>query len=241
MLGERGVPGELLAAGGLPPVQPAIPETVRALVAARLDGLPAAEKAVRAERHRRAAAWLEGLPAAVPPALLTRHRLRAVALARMTGAADAELEARIRLDLREHHRAGRWDQAVAVADAVLGEPEARGHHGLELPARVCRGRILLARGQEAAALAEAEAVLVLAATMTAGDLPDLDPARAFAARALLAAGRPGEARAVVDELLAGLAGQQAELGPDLAAVLAALGHGPEVLGHGRGAIGSTPA
>ena len=314
MVGERGLPGELLAAGGLPPVQPAIPETVRALVAARLDGLPAAEKAVladaavlgatswpdavaalgergadwtwaclerlvagrllrraeatapggeptyafrdvlvtevaygqvpravRAERHRRAAAWLEGLPAAVPPALLTRHRLRAVALARMTGAADAELEARIRLDLREHHRAGRWDQAVAVADAVLGEPETRGHHGLELPARVCRGRILLARGQEAAALAEAEAVLVLAVTMTAGDLPDLDPARAFAARALLVAGRPGEARAVVDELLAGLAGQQAELGSDLAAVLAALGHGPEVLGHGRGAIGSTPA
>jgi len=125
---------------------------------------------------------------------------------------------------------------------LLGPVEVR-RGEQPVPLGSVRQRALLARGQEAAALAEAEAVLVLAATMTAGDLPDLDPARAFAARALLAAGRPGEARAVVDELLAGLPGQQAELGSDLAAVLATLGHGPEVLGQGqgRGAIGSAPA
>ena len=308
MLRERGARDELLGGDGpapLPPVQPVVPETVRALVAARLDGLPVADKAVladaavlghassaaavaalgerepgwtraclerlveggllrhaegtapdgepaygfrrvlvmevaygqvpralRAERHRHAAAWLQGLPAAVAAGPLTHHRLRAVAIARMSGAADPDQLAAVRLDLRQHYQRGRWDQAVAVADAVLAEPEVDGARDLELPARVCRGRILLARGQEAEAVAEADAVLAL--TRTTGDPRDSGQARAFAARALLACGRAGEARPVVDELLATLPEQPAEAEPgiDLPVVLAALGHDAEALGHG---------
>src|SRR6266545_2806805 len=59
----------------------------------------------------------------------------------------------------------------------------------------------------------------------AGDRQDLDPTRTFLARVLLAAGQRAAARAVADELLAGLGGGMLgpEVGVDLGVVLAELG------------------
>jgi class 3 adenylate cyclase len=107
---------------------------------------------------------------------------------------------------------GRWPEAVAVVDALLAGDE---RHYLEWECRLWRGRIRLAGGRPAEALADAEAAHALA--VAARDPQDLHPTRAFLARALLAAGRRAEAREVADRLLAGLGG--AVLGPDLGADL----------------------
>ncbi|HEX6675421.1 MAG TPA: hypothetical protein VF486_10385, partial [Actinomycetes bacterium] len=116
-------------------------------------------RALRAERHRRAAAWLDGLPGGFTAGLRTRHRLRAAALARMTGAADPDQLAAVRRDLDEHDRPGRFDQAMAVAEAVLAEPAGEGTRDLELAARACRDRILRDRAHAAAAVQAAGGVL----------------------------------------------------------------------------------
>jgi hypothetical protein len=65
----------------------------------------------------------------------------------------------------------------------------------------------------------------------ARDPQDLHPTRAFLARALLVAGRPAEAAAVAERLLAGLGGGVLgpDLGADLGLVLAELGLGAEAL------------
>jgi hypothetical protein len=78
-----------------------------------------------------------------------------------------------------------------------------------------RGRIRLAGGRTAEALADAEAAHALA--VRARDPQDLHPTRAFLARALLAAGRRAEAAEVAGRLLDGLGG--GVLGPDLGADL----------------------
>jgi hypothetical protein len=78
-----------------------------------------------------------------------------------------------------------------------------------------RGRIRLAEGRTAEALADAEAAHALA--VRARDPQDLHPTRAFLARALLADGRRDEAAEVARRLLDGLGG--GVLGPDLGADL----------------------
>jgi len=120
----------------------------------------------------------------------------------------------------ERYWTGRWEEAVGIVDDLLAEAE---RHYLEWECRLWRGRIRLARGQLQAARQDAEAALALA--REAGDRQDLDPTRTFLARVLLAAGQRAAARAVADELLAGLGGGMLgpEVGVDLGVVLAELG------------------
>ncbi|HEV8374281.1 MAG TPA: hypothetical protein VGR68_13860, partial [Actinomycetota bacterium] len=108
----------------------------------------------------------------------------------------------------ERYWAGRWDEAVAIVDALVAGAE---RHYLEWECRLWRGRIRLARGRLADALQDAETAVALASE--AGDPQNLQPTRAFLARVLLAAGRGAAAAAVAEELLAGLGG--GVLGPDL--------------------------
>jgi tetratricopeptide (TPR) repeat protein len=112
----------------------------------------------------------------------------------------------------ERYWTGRWPEAVAVVDDLLAGGE---RHYLEWECRMWRGRIRLAGGRSAEALADAEAAHALAER--ARDPQDLHPTRAFLARALLAAGRREEAAEVAGRLLAGLGG--GVLGPDLGADL----------------------
>jgi class 3 adenylate cyclase len=140
------------------------------------------------------------------------RRLRSIALQRVA----------------ECYWAGRWDEAVRIVDEDLAGDD-RERHYLEWECRVWRGRIRLARGRVDAALEDAQAALALATD--AADPQALNPARAFGARALLAAGRTDAARRTADELLAGLGGSALgpDLGADLGAVLAALGYPDEAL------------
>jgi len=120
----------------------------------------------------------------------------------------------------ERYWTGRWEEAVGIVDGLLAEAE---RHYLEWECRLWRGRIRLARGRLQEAQHDAEAALALA--REAGDRQDLDPTRTFLARVLLAAGQRAAARAVADELLAGLGGGMLgpEVGVDLGVVLAELG------------------
>jgi class 3 adenylate cyclase len=123
----------------------------------------------------------------------------------------------------EHYWTGHWDEAVAVVDALVSGPVGEGHY-LEWECRVWRGRIRLARGDLEGALADSTAALELA--RRTADPMALNPACAFRACALLAAGREGAARAMTGELLAGLGGSLpgAELSADLGTAMAVLGH-----------------
>jgi class 3 adenylate cyclase/tetratricopeptide (TPR) repeat protein len=129
----------------------------------------------------------------------------------------------------ERYWAGRWDEAVAIVDALVAGAE---RHYLEWECRLWRGRIRLARGRLADALEDAETAVALASE--AGDPQDLQPTRAFLARVLLAAGRRPAAAAVAAELLAGLGGGVLgpDLGVDLGVVLRGLDEPASVL-HGR--------
>jgi class 3 adenylate cyclase/tetratricopeptide (TPR) repeat protein len=112
----------------------------------------------------------------------------------------------------ERYWTGRWAEAVAVVDAMVAGGERT---YLAWECRLWRGRIRLAGGRLEAALEDARAAHDLA--LEAGDPQDLQPTRAFLARALLAAGRRREAAEVAERLLGGLGG--GVLGPDLGADL----------------------
>jgi class 3 adenylate cyclase/tetratricopeptide (TPR) repeat protein len=120
----------------------------------------------------------------------------------------------------EHYWTGRWTEVVAIVDDLLAADE---HHYLEWECRLWRGRIRLAEGRVGEALADAEAAHALA--VQARDPQDLQPTRAFLARALLAAGRRDEAAEMAGALLDGLGGGVLvpDLGADLGQVLAELG------------------
>jgi hypothetical protein len=126
----------------------------------------------------------------------------------------------------EGYWTGRWPEAVAVVDDLLATGE---RHYLEWECRMWRGRIRLAGGRTAEALADAEAAHALA--VRARDPQDLHPTRAFLARALLAAGRREEAAEVAGRLLGGLGGGVLgpDLGADLGLVLGELGIPAEAL------------
>ena len=126
----------------------------------------------------------------------------------------------------ERYWTGRWDEAVAVVDAMVAEGE---RSYLAWECRLWRGRIQLAGGRLEAALQDARAAHALA--LEAGDPQDLQPTRAFLARALLAAGRPAAARELCQRLLAGLGGSVLgpDLGADLGMVLVELGEPVDAL------------
>ena len=128
----------------------------------------------------------------------------------------------------ERYWTGRWAEVVAVVDELVAGDE---HHYLEWECRLWRGRVRLAGGRLAEAMADAEAAHALA--IKARDPQDLQPTLAFLARALLAAGRGEEAAGAADRLLAGLGGGllEPELGADLGMVLAELGIPAGALDH----------
>jgi class 3 adenylate cyclase len=132
----------------------------------------------------------------------------------------------------EHYRTGRWDEAVAVVDALVAASRTQERHYLEWECRVWRGRIRLARGDLDGALADSATALELA--HRAADPMALNPALAFRASALLAAGQERDAGEAVAELLAGLGGSvlAPEVGADLGTALAALGLGTAALDAG---------
>ncbi len=129
----------------------------------------------------------------------------------------------------EHFWSGRWDQAIRVADSVAPDGEDGAPHYMESECRLWRGRIRLARGQLGQALDDAGRAVALA--RDTGDRLNLDPALAFGARVLLAAGREAEAGKLLDELLATLGSRllKPELGVDLAVSLVELGRPVEAL------------
>jgi tetratricopeptide (TPR) repeat protein len=129
----------------------------------------------------------------------------------------------------EHYWSGRWDQAVRVADSVAPDGEDGAQHYMESECRLWRGRIRLARGQLVQALDDAGRAVALA--RATGDRLNIDPALAFGARVLLAAGREAEAGKLLDELLATLGGRllKPELGVDLAIGMVELGRPVEAL------------
>jgi tetratricopeptide (TPR) repeat protein len=124
---------------------------------------------------------------------------------------------------------GRWDQAVRIADALAPDGDDGAPHYMKAMCHLWRGRIRLARGQLAGAREDATRALALA--RESGDRLNLDPALAFTARILLAAGPVAEAARLVDDLLESLPGKMLmpELGVDLAVDLVELGRPAEAL------------
>ncbi|MGB2953553.1 MAG: adenylate/guanylate cyclase domain-containing protein [Gaiellaceae bacterium] len=114
------------------------------------------------------------------------------------------LDSYIRWQQAEHvfhcHWEGRWDEAVATADAFIGDVEAGPSHYMETACRYIRGTIQLARGNGERALADALRATEVA--RGADDPQSLNPALAFEARARVAIGDAEAARMVADELLA---------------------------------------
>ena len=124
---------------------------------------------------------------------------------------------------------GRWDEALAAADAFIEEVEAGSPHYMEFLCRHVRGEILLAGGEAEAALAEARRAREVAQAVK--DPQALNPALAFEARAQVVAGDHSSANAVVDELLAIWSGNGVRSGTesvDGAWALAELGRSDEL-------------
>jgi class 3 adenylate cyclase/tetratricopeptide (TPR) repeat protein len=91
---------------------------------------------------------------------------------------------------------GDWEEALRVAEAELARPPRYYHLG----ARDVRARIRLGRGDLAGAVLDAKADLELARSV--GDPQALIPSLSISAAASAAAGRAGEAEALLDELVA---------------------------------------
>jgi hypothetical protein len=114
---------------------------------------------------------------------------------------------------------------------------------MEVGCRLVRGRIRLARGDRDGALQDAATAVELA--KQAREPQILQPALAFQARALLAAGSVEEASGLASELLAMLARQRAvaaepDWSGELAIVLQALGRGAELVNFAAQVTALTP-
>jgi tetratricopeptide (TPR) repeat protein len=110
------------------------------------------------------------------------------------------------LDLFE---AGEWDEALRSAEEFLAEVEAGSAHYMEGACRIVRAYIRLARDNVDGALADGARALEVA--REAKDPQVLQPTLGEYARVLLMAGRPGEAEATADELLAIAAREEGHL------------------------------
>src|SRR4029450_4401004 len=129
----------------------------------------------------------------------------------------------------ECYWAGRWDQAVRIADALAPAGDDGAPHYMKAICHLWRGRIQLARGQLGKALDDGGRAVALA--RETGAHLNLDPALAFGARVLLTADQTADAGKLLDELLATLGGRllKPELGVDLAVALVELGRPVEAL------------
>jgi class 3 adenylate cyclase/tetratricopeptide (TPR) repeat protein len=130
--------------------------------------------------------------------------------------------------MHEFYWSGRWDEALALANAFVEQAEGGLLHHREVDARLVRGRILLGRG-DSAALDDCTSAVDFGRKVL--DPQSLFPALAFHARAL-ADEDPRGAGALADELLARWAGAGVTFATfwlaDLAVVLADLGRGAEL-------------
>jgi DNA-binding SARP family transcriptional activator/class 3 adenylate cyclase len=132
----------------------------------------------------------------------------------------------------EDYWSGRWDAAIRRADEFIAESEAGARHYMETACRLMRGRIRLARGEQPAALEDAEKGLESARVIK--DPQVLNPTIAFRATVALAAGNADQAATLASELLDRLVKQDgallgADWPVDLAIVLAALGRGEQLV------------
>jgi class 3 adenylate cyclase/tetratricopeptide (TPR) repeat protein len=100
----------------------------------------------------------------------------------------------------ELYFAGRWDEALAIADEFIAESEGGRRHYQETYCRLTRGRVRLVRGDVAGAVDDAARALSVG--RDAKDPQALYPALAFGARAFAATGRTDEASRLAGELLA---------------------------------------
>jgi tetratricopeptide (TPR) repeat protein len=144
----------------------------------------------------------------------------------------SELRSLLADRVEEDYYSGSWDAAVRGADQLIAESEAGPRHLTEDSCRRIRGRIRLARGELAGGLHDATVAVELAEESR--EPQALQPALAFYARALLAAGRAEEAGVRASQLLAMLVEQRSSVAePDcsseLAIVLQALGRGAELV------------
>jgi len=126
--------------------------------------------------------------------------------------------------MEDAYWSGAWEEALGAAEAILAEFASGAPHVMEIPERLVRGRIRVARGDAAGALDDVRRALELARAAKADAF--LWPALATGARVLLATGAAAEASGAVDELLVSWAAVPAPAAgfwwPDLAAVLAGL-------------------
>ncbi len=98
------------------------------------------------------------------------------------------------------YRAGRWDEALAEAEAVLAEAQSLGLHGIERIGLQIRGFIRIARGDARGADADSERLLEIARAAT--DPQSRLPALAARIGVLVRTGREAEAAPLAEELLA---------------------------------------
>jgi predicted ATPase/class 3 adenylate cyclase len=140
--------------------------------------------------------------------------------------------------------AGRWDEAVPVAEELLSMAKAGSPNYIDVQSHGVIARIALARG-EADAVAETRASLELARSI--GDPQVIYPMLAFAARAAAFRGLRPKAAELLDELLSAwrsnpnsVLHSHLQSFADAAAALVALGRGRELEAIGAQAVVQTP-
>jgi class 3 adenylate cyclase/tetratricopeptide (TPR) repeat protein len=128
--------------------------------------------------------------------------------------------------------AGRWDEAVDAADALLEQSEQGTRHYMDHACRNVRSVIRLGRGDVSGAVDDALRSLELAEGIK--DPQTLHPTRAYVARVLLAVGRREDSSDQIDSLLVdvaaeGVHGLAHSWTVDLAVAMAGLGREHEFL------------
>ncbi len=136
----------------------------------------------------------------------------------------------------EAYYLGRWEEATTALDALIAESQEGAGQYMEAACRDVRSRMRIARGDIGGAIDDVSTMLELAAGIK--DPQVLYPSRAVAARVFLAADHADDATSQVNTLLAEIAteGVQDQAGSwalQLAAVMEALGRGPEFLESAR--------
>src|ERR671924_338222 len=143
-------------------------------------------------------------------------------------------------EIRLEYLAGRWDHAVEIADRWVADSERIGGHYLEPMFRWYRGRIRLARGDRAGAVADGETALEVG---RGGRDPQLViPSLAFLSRVRWELGENG-AEELALELVDRCRGLELNTAhdwfPEIAVVLAAFGHGAAVAATAKEASAET--
>jgi class 3 adenylate cyclase/predicted ATPase len=155
--------------------------------------------------------------------------------ARRGGPSEVRMLTRLQA-VAEEYLAGRWDDALRTARALVSECEARGSRFDEAAVRHRRAPVLLGRGDLAGALEDANRMLEVAESIDDREL--LLPALALSARTHGLAGRSEEAAVVADRALSrreslSLLGLEAGV---LAQAMLDLGRGPEMAHAFDGAV-----